>query len=512
MCWKRPIEPNKLRTRKSGLALSGFLAFVAAFAASPLGAFAASCTTRPPQPTGSVRITRPTLTFQIAPVGDTKIIGVTLTLNQAVVPATYSLEKKAVLYQPAEPLPPGDYTVQCRVLLDGNFHYDKEWQFTVAADAVSDLPEPTARQRAVFEAVNTVRHAIGLPPFALDPSLCAAAQAHSHYLSLYSDASGHDEQIGRPGATGAMPQDRATTFGYGFPIGEDVSGNSSPLVTVPIMGLFDAPYHRLPFLQPEAGALGVGSDGVQPHLYQTTLDFGQSSTDAVVVSPFPDQTHVPTRWDGNETPSPLRIYTSPTLPVGYAIVFAHFGAGDHPIVLSSATLTTDAGQTVPLYINTPRNDDHLSNAAILIPKQPLLPGATYHVSVQATTDDGEDISRAWNFTTSGGAVGNPGSLEAARLHAAADPLPVQVVYAQAHLNVTFARSITRLQCIFDDLPAPTKSSPPVFEADGAWHARYAVPASARSYRLVMEQGGERHVVTSQISPIAGVAPAQNGGD
>ena len=320
------------------------LAFLAAFAASPRGAFAASCIALPPQPTGAVKVTRPTLTFQITPVGDAKITSVTLALNQSLVSASYSVEKRAVIYQPADPLPPGNYDVQCRVALDGNLHFDKEWQFTVAPDAVNALPEPTARQRAVFEAVNTLRRSLGLPPLGLDLSLCAAAQAHSHYLNLYGDASGHAEQMDRSGATGAMPQDRATAFGFGFNVGEDVSANSSPLVTVPILGLFDAPYHRLPFLQPNAGALGVGCDGTSPHLYETTLEFEQSSSEAVVVSPFPDQKNVPSRWDGNENPSPLRIHGPHSLPVGYAIVFAHFGPGSHSVVVSAATLTTADGQ------------------------------------------------------------------------------------------------------------------------------------------------------------------------
>ena len=121
-----------------------------------------------------------------------------------------------------------------------------------------------------------------------------------------------------------------------------------------------------------------------------------SEVPKTVVSPSPGETSVATEWNQPEHPDPMRMHPH-VGAVGYPIVFAAFGANE-PIKVSSATITAD-GHAVPLFLNSPENDDHLDNAALLIPKDPLAGSTTYHVEVHAQDAAGRDVSRSWSFRT-----------------------------------------------------------------------------------------------------------------
>lgn len=460
---------------------------------------AVDCTYQPPVPAGIVHVTRPALCFPIAPQGQVKVVKVEMALNQTPVEAAYSDTKKAVLYRPAQPLTPGDYVVQCRITFDDHSTFPQQWRFTVAPDAVTDLPAPSAAQTALFHTVNALRQGIGRPPFTLDQALCAAAQAHARYARVNSSGNFHEEQIGRPGATGALPQDRADNFGFTDPLREVGSTDTFALDAGQVKRLFDAPYHRPPFLEPDGGALGTGSEGGLHQYLAVVLEISRSAAEATVVSPFPGQRSVPTAWTDTETPDPLRLHISHPAQVGYPIVFAHFPPSAsrltqaEPITVTDMTLTTGGREEVPAFWNTPATDPLLTDSAILIPQSPLMPGTTYHVTVKAATASGRDISQEWDFTTEGAAA--PPERQAGERQAG----EIEVRKVSGALQVRFPRTVTRLHCFFDGSRAVQKSSPPVHaDSDGNFLARYPLPAGAHSYRLEVTQDGKTRVVRGRV--------------
>jgi hypothetical protein len=375
---------------------------------------AESWRTRPAFPTGTIYYARPTLVWPIEVRGAGHITSVQMSLNGRSVPAGYSAAKRQALYAPPQALAPGDYHVHCRVTIDGRVPVDENWQFQVAANALAELPAPDAAQRSGWETANALRAAAGLPALTLDPRLCYAALLHSRYLAL-NRVSGHDEQSGRPGYVAATPSARVQLYGYGEGSAEDVSFGPES-ANEQIHGLFDAPYHRRPFLQPGSPDFGSGHVGAY-----TTLEFGVSEGEAAGVWPYPGQTNVPVAWEPVEWPDPLRLYSDrpPSgqaydeyrtvngktthrhvgpKPVGYPITLFHYSDGPGHLAVRSATLTDSSGHPVPCYVNTPANDDHLPDGVILMAKTPLHPGTTYTATVQASAD-GHDVSRTWRFMT-----------------------------------------------------------------------------------------------------------------
>ena len=123
---------------------------------------------------------------------------------------------------------------------------------------------------------------LGLPPFVLSQTLCAAAQAHARYVRTERSEEFHAEQSDRPGATGALPQDRADAFGFVAPVREVGSTDTFSLGEGTRAGtvakLFDAPYHRTPFLEPDGVALGAGSDGGLHEYQAAVLEIGRSAS------------------------------------------------------------------------------------------------------------------------------------------------------------------------------------------------------------------------------------------
>lgn len=367
----------------------------------------------PPSPVGALRIARPTIRWQVWRADDTPIRGVTMSVNGAPVPAVYHAEQRALVYDPPQPLSPGSYEIVCRVVAKGTPPISRTWRFAIAPDAVLALPPPNTLQRTAHQVANRLRERLALPPFRLDARLCAAAAAHSRYLAR-NRRTGHIEWPGTPGFVGVLPAYRRAVFGYAGNGYEDVSyGNRS--VAAAVTALFDAPYHRIPFLQPGVVDLGAGRVG-----RHTTLEFGASEAEGVVVYPVEGQRNVPVAWDGKETPNPLRLHSRAGSghrpvrgPVGYVITFVRFSADRSPIRVADATLTTAAGKPVPCYRNTPENDRQLRYAALLIPKRPLQPHTTYRASVTAYGAHGEVLSRTWSFTT-GGPTPPAGSRRATR--------------------------------------------------------------------------------------------------
>ena len=346
----------------------------------------------PPQPAGIVPYARPTVYWHILPEDGMRVSRVFLAINGKRVDAGYSTARQAIVHEVADPLPPGAYTVECRLVLGGDWPIERTWQFSVAEGAVQALPAPDAAQRAAGDQVNAYRRHAGLAPLTLEARLCASASGHAGYVRERPDA-GHLQRDGDPGFTGAQPGDRNAAFGY---YGDSFEGvdYGARTMTEAVRGLFEAPYHRRPFLQPGTTDLGVGRSG-----RATALEFGRTTVEATVVYPADGQRNVPLAWDGIETPSPLWLHAGARAPVGFVITLFQYGPDDATVRVSEATLQADGGESVPFYLNTSDRDPSVHGGVFLIPKAPLKPHTTYRVSVTATTGGGRDISRTWRFTT-----------------------------------------------------------------------------------------------------------------
>jgi hypothetical protein len=368
-------------------------------------ALAADFTASPPRPSGAIRVARPLLEWRLRPAEGMQVTKVTLTVDGQNLSAQYDADRHAVVGTPSAGLASGPHRAKCVATLSNGSMAEQEWEFMVIPGAVPELPIPNAQQLASLETANELRKSVGLLPFRLDPRLCAAAEAHAQYL-VKNDTRGHFEDPGRPGFTGERPSHRYAAQGYGGAIvAEDVvSGDTSPEDTV--HSVFDPPYHRLTFFQPEPSDIGFAfakrgnGDGIGGVALSTTID-APPTEPRVVVYPPDGGTGIPVSLRMPEAPDSLRLHGA-RLPVGYVITFVYFAPGEPKIRVKNASLM-EGGKPVPFFLNTPENDEEIGGAgAFLIPKSALKAGATYAVSVEAETTDGKDISRRWSFTTGKG--------------------------------------------------------------------------------------------------------------
>ncbi len=341
-------------------------------------------------PTGAIAASQPLLSWKLTPTGGGRISRVEMSLNDHPVQATVSQD--TIEYQPTEPLGAGLYTVVCRATIEGQLVARQDWSFEVDSD---NGPTASATYATGFamEETNAIRSELGLPALVLDEHISAAAAAHSRYQFL-NGLTCHTEEPGKPGFCGKAPWDRLRRFGYLGTCYEGACGNQmDPRKAIRL--LFDAPYHRIAFLQPGTPSVGIGFDGGS-----LTIDYAVSSKEGVGVSPAPGQRGTPREWDGNETPSPLKSHGA-SGAVGYPIVFSWFSPSLEAIRISSAHLFGPDGTEVPAYVNSPENDEELRFAGIITPKAKLKPMATYRVEVRARTEHGVRIDKTWTFTTGG---------------------------------------------------------------------------------------------------------------
>lgn len=344
-------------------------------------------------PQSTVRVARPTVRWEVWPGPGSTLTSTMMTINGQDVRPKYDRAGRALTYTPSQPLDEGTYSVECKVIVDDFMPVTKSWKFKIAAGAAEGLPSPSGDQVREVSEINRLRGLMGLPDLEIDPRLCAAAMAHTNYLSV-NNLTGHYQRAGDPSFVGVSPGDRLDAFGYSDGSWEGVDyGRQSDLTS--INRLFDAPYHRLPFLQPGSTVVGAGS--MPCHM---TLEFGMSATSGVVVSPADGQRDIKTSWHGPESPDPLAMHGVDGV-VGYPIVFSYFSPQQEKIVVEKATLRTALGDLVPFYLNSPDNDKELNFAALVIPKSPLKPRTGYTVSVDAHTASGKDISQTWRFVTGG---------------------------------------------------------------------------------------------------------------
>lgn len=146
---------------------------------------------------------------------------------------------------------------------------------TSNAIPVQAEPQPAALLNAydVLNAVNQIRESNGLPPYQINGSLMAAAQAHSDYQASIG-------QVTHTGQGGSNARSRAMAAGYGGGatvfVSENIYGGSSASAQAAVNWWMGDALHQNTMLSPnytDAGA-GVASNGSAMYY---TLDVGYVS-------------------------------------------------------------------------------------------------------------------------------------------------------------------------------------------------------------------------------------------
>src|SRR5579871_2028310 len=339
-------------------------------------------------PQGKVKLSRPKLVWEVWPGDGSKLTRFHVSINGRLVSAEYDPTAKRVWYRWDAPLEPGRYEVEADAAIDDELLLKKHWSFTIADDARAELPPLEEIQLKAVSQVNELRATLGLPNVHPEPSLCAAAQGHAAYMRDSGHVS-HEEAYAAKTYVGYSLNDRLSAFGFVGGAAEDVGYLSRKTFADTIRALFDAPSRRVAFLQPGSPQIGTGiADD------RVALDFEMNQVEGLTVSPCDGQGHVPSSWNGFETPNPLRAHGGQAV-TGYPIVVAAFGA--HPVQIAdgSVSLKTD-GRPVECYLNTPRNDDQLHSTLLLIPVHPLASGR-YEAQAELTLANGTTKSIRWSF-------------------------------------------------------------------------------------------------------------------
>jgi hypothetical protein len=340
-------------------------------------------------PLGKLKISRPMLVWEVWPGTDSRISRFHVSVNGRLVNADYDPSGKRIWYRFEAPLAAGTYEVEADAAVDDELLLKKHWKFTVAEDATPELPQPGDIQMKAVSTVNQIRATLGLDGVMLEPSLCAAAQGHARYMKESGHVS-HEETYAVKSYTGYSLDERLAAFGYVGGAAEDVGYLSKKNYADTIQALFDAPYHRIAFMQPGKPRLGTGIEDER-----VALDFEMNQVEGITVSPCDGQTAVPSEWNGFESPNPLRNHGGQAR-VGYPIIVAGFGPHPLHIASGSGSLSLN-GSPVECYISAPDNDEHLNSAIMLIPAHPLAPGK-YEASADFTLINGAKKSVHWTFT------------------------------------------------------------------------------------------------------------------
>jgi len=254
-------------------------------------------------------------------------------------------------------------------------------QFATPADA-------TATDMLLL--TNQLRSAIGSPTVPADPRLTQAALNHANYSSA-NGVGGHFETAGLPYYTGYSARDRLIATGWTTSFVSEVATGGSELGGV--QQLWDAPYHRLGLMHPNATNIGWGHselNGRQSNVGDIVYDFGFRAVD-FVRSPANLQTNIPTTWSGHESPSPVPAGSSG--PYGYPIMVV-YSAGTN-VQMRAAEVVAPDGTRLPIYYAQQQFE---YDYQVIVPQRPLAANTTYHVRFDITVA-GQYVTNEWDFAT-----------------------------------------------------------------------------------------------------------------
>ncbi|WNR45463.1 stalk domain-containing protein [Paenibacillus roseipurpureus] len=358
-------------------------------------------------PEGNVGILRPEI-GAVLNFGELKPNTYQFFLNGQEQKVTYDTANSKYNYLPSTDLKPGEYKAQLTFSFSGYEPIYLNWTFTILPNATQLSTDITAEQQEGLKAINDYRAKLGLPAVKLNSVLNTAAQKHAEYLyqnnidPIHTSVSLHDENASLPGFIGQTLKERSQYVSYRHGIAEDVAYVHATTAEA-IDSLFDAPYHRTPFMLTGLFEVGIYTKG-DYHVVEfgiDGIDLGKSPD--LDVSPRNNDFYVPTQFDGHEVPDPIRNYPKAEYPVGYPIMAV---VNDFEVTKVSnivAELRDSNGNKIPIWINSSENDDHLDNEVMLIPQKPLQLDTTYKawVSLKATMKDGKTkpFTKEWSFRT-----------------------------------------------------------------------------------------------------------------
>jgi hypothetical protein len=279
----------------------------------------------------------------------------------------------------------------------------------IAINSPADLPAQDVFAGQAVAKVNAFRKTLGFSEISTDPKLTEMAVQHTNYLVLNKNRGSHQQIEGKPGFVAKTLGERAKLAGIKLGLSENISGGGFANGAEFIDGFLELPYHREPYLYPGLEKVGMAT-GVFDDQPVGTILLGRKIKDGVVVYPYPGQDDVPSECQPYEVPDPLRMHRERKTTrdnngnlllleetIGYPITYHSFPTTE-TLEFGTISLTTDAGELVPSWVNTPANDTYLKCAVIVMPKSPLTRGAKYNVSVEVKGPRGKEFSRAWSFT------------------------------------------------------------------------------------------------------------------
>ncbi len=343
-------------------------------------------------PAKDIKVKNPKFVWQVWADGDAKITAASFFINGKEVDAKYDNRKKELFFESGDTLAPGTYSVVAHVKVDDWAKFDKKWTVTIRPDAVKNVDEISADTKLVLGIFNRIRSDHGFAPVYFDAAFNSAAIAHTNYLTLNREG-GHGEDPANAGYTGMAASDRASLFGHVGSSWEVVSTGAQSASDA-IIGLWDAPYHRISMMKPGVTIAGAGyKDG------NLTIDGDGMTIDGMFVSPPAGGVNVAQSWENNESPDPTRSFDNPEHILGYPVVANVYGEKVGAISLVSSSFTNSNGAEVDRYELSAANDNHLKNSVILIPKKPLTAGSSYSVNLKLKDAQGNFYTKAWKFTT-----------------------------------------------------------------------------------------------------------------
>jgi uncharacterized protein YkwD len=308
--------------------------------------------------------------------------------------------------------------------------------------ALMAMPLATTAEASAVDMLaltNQYRNAIGAPTVPSDPRLVQAAQNHANYNSA-NGILGHYETAGNPYYTGYAPRDRLIAQGWTTSFVSEVATGGSELGGV--SQLWDAPYHRLGMMHPNATTIGWGHselNGRQNNVGDIVYNFGIRPVE-FVRSPANRQTNIPTSWSGHESPSPVPAGTSG--PYGYPIMVV-YSAGQS-VQFRAAEIVAPNGTRLPFYL-APQQFEY--DYQVIIPQRPLATNTTYHIRFDITVA-GQWLTNEWDFST-GATVSGGGptlSVPDSGLHSAwvsQTPVPAMQPAATSQATLLFRNTGTK---------------------------------------------------------------------
>jgi hypothetical protein len=253
-------------------------------------------------------------------------------------------------------------------------------------DDVQD--EPDNPPKAVLDRLNAARRARSLRPVRWDPALAMAELAHAQYLVFNHDRQpgldAHKEYPGRPGYTALGKEGGAAVLIH------RVLGIKA------VEGWINSVYHSRSLLSPRVEAIGYDSMAIHAGLKGHVPSPGEPPATAwtgLACIPHADERDVPLRFTG-EHPNPIPAADADQV-TGPVIMACDFGGAG--TTLLDGSLTDAAGRDIPVWqLGTDSGID--SDSPTLLPKAPLRPGTTYHVTMALGGLGGVRHLR-WSFTT-----------------------------------------------------------------------------------------------------------------